>query len=183
MKYSVAINEKKRTITVTLADGTKGVAKCNPTDRFDINTGIELALERAKVAQKNNNAKANTASPTAQGMTATMLAKQLEKILEKGQIIVAVGGGDNCLTEAGKKWLAKIAGGKKSCCPCQCQEADEYDREEYDRGYNDGYAEGYDDATEEAEGAETDSYNEGYEEGRASVKVELADILAELGLD
>ena len=160
MKYSVSINEKKRTITVTLADGTKGVAKCNPTDRFDINTGIELALERAKVAQKNNNVNVNTASPTAQGMTVTMLAKQLEKTLRKGQIIVAVGGGDNCLTEAGKRWLATIAGVNKLRCPCQCQETDEYDREEYDRGYNDGY-----------------------EEGRDSVRATLADALSELELD
>ena len=53
MKYNVSINEKSRTITVTLADGTKGVARCCPTDRFDINTGIELALERARVAKAN----------------------------------------------------------------------------------------------------------------------------------
>ena len=53
MKYTVSINEKSRSITVTLADGTKGTARCNPTDRFDINTGIELALERAKVAKAN----------------------------------------------------------------------------------------------------------------------------------
>ena len=201
MKYSVSINEKKRTITVTLADGTKGVAKCNPSDRFDINTGIELALERAKVAQKNNNAKVNTASPTAQRMTATMLAKQLEKTLPTGSIIVAVGGGDNCLTEAGKKWLAKIAGVNEKRCSCDKQKFTAYDN-----GYNDGYADGCDDASREAIEAATDAYNEGYEdgfkdgskdveeaksdayyegyeEGRDSIRVTLADALSELGLD
>ena len=174
MKYSVSINEKKRTITVTLADGTKGVAKCNPTDRFDINTGIELALERAKVAQKVNNANANTASPTAQKMTVRILAEQLEKTLKRGQIIVAVGGGDNCLTEAGKKWLAKIAGVKKHCCPCQCQDTDEYDR---------GYDDGYDKATEEAKEAESNSYNDGYRDGQIEMGAKLAEVLTELGLD
>lgn len=135
MKYTVSINEAKRSITVTLADGTKGVARCNPADRFDINTGIELALERAKVA-KANAEKEKKAKPTpmAPQMTVTMLAKQLEKTLPKGQIIVAVGGGDHCLTEQGKKWLASIAG----VCPCcDCDEGG------YEGGYDDGYDDGY----------------------------------------
>lgn len=144
MKYTVSINETKRSITVTLADGTKGVARCNPSDRFDINTGVELALERAKVAKANaEKAKEVKPTPTASQMTVTMLAKQLEKTLPKGQIIVAVGGGDHCLTEQGKKWLASIAGVSAKCgCPCcNCDEDGDYES-----GYDDGYADGYADA-------------------------------------
>ena len=103
-----------------------------------------------------------------------MLATQLEKTLPTGSIIVAVGGGDNCLTEAGKKWLAKIAGVKKPCCPCQCQETDEYDR---------GYSDGYDDAMKEADAAESDSYNDGYRDGQIEIGAKLAEALTELGLD
>ena len=63
MKYTVAINEKKKEIRVIL-DGYEGVAKCCPTDRFDLQTGIELALERAKVAKANANKPKPTAKPT-----------------------------------------------------------------------------------------------------------------------
>ena len=52
MKYTVSINEKKRTVTVNL-DGYEGVARCCPTDCFNVQTGVELALERAKVAKAN----------------------------------------------------------------------------------------------------------------------------------
>lgn len=140
MKYTVSINEAKRSITVTLADGTKGVARCNPADRFDINTGIELALERAKVAKATAiKEKESKSTPMASQMTVTMLAKQLEKTLPKGQIIVAVGGGDHCLTEQGKKWLASIAGVSAKCgCPC-C----DCDEDGYEGGYDDGYDDGY----------------------------------------
>ena len=150
MKYTVSINEAKRSITVTLADGTKGVARCNPSDRFDFNTGIELALERAKVAKKNaEKAKEIEPTPMATQMTITMLAKQLEKTLPKGQIIVAVGGGDHCLTEQGKKWLAGIAGvsTKCGCSCCNCNEDGDYES-----GYDDGYADGYADAEADYEG-------------------------------
>ena len=155
MKYTVSINEAKRSITVTLTDGTKGTARCCPTDRFDINTGVELALERAKVAKANaEKAKEIKPTPMATQMTVTMLAKQLEKTLPKGQIIVAVGGGDHCLTEQGKKWLASIAGVSTKCgCPCcDCDEDGDYES-----GYDDGYADGYADAEadyEECEGCE-----------------------------
>lgn len=134
MKYTVSINEKNRSITVTLPDGTKGTARCCPTDRFDINTGIELALERAKVAKADKN------KPTAP-TTVMELVKALEKALPKGQVVV-VGNGKG-LTEANKKWLISLAGG------CSCK------GKGYDKGYKDGYAEGY-------EEGHSDGYDEGY---------------------
>lgn len=140
MKYSVSINESKRTITVDL-DGYKGVAKCCPTDSFNISTGIELALERAKVAKKNAEAKQNEVKPTkmATDMTVTMLAKQLEKTLPMGSIVVAVGGGDMCLSDEGKKWLAKLAG---VSCKCGCDDDCDCCQVAYDEGYTDGVTEG-----------------------------------------
>ena len=154
MKYTVSINEAKRSITVTLADGTKGTAKCCPTDRFDLQTGIELALERAKVAQTNAK-KACENAPTEKStkMSVTMLAKQLEKNLPKGHIVVAVGGGDDCLTAEGKAWLAKIANiPEKGCCICH-DDGDYYTDDEIDEikdaAYDDGYNAGYNEATEE----------------------------------
>lgn len=175
MKYTVSINEAKRSITVTLADGTKGTARCCPTDHFNINTGIELALERAKVA-KANTEKANAEkakeikpSPMATQMTITMLAKQLEKVLPEGQIIVAVGGGDHCLTKQGKEWLASIAG-VSAKCDCKCHKAD---NEAYDKGYEEGYAKGYSEGRENGydDGYE-DGNSEGYSEGYADAKAE-----------
>lgn len=140
MKYTVSINEKNRSITVTLPDGTKGTARCCPTDRFDINTGIELALERAKVAKANKN------KPTAP-TTVMELVKALEKALPKGQVVVV--GNGNGLTEVNKKWLISLAGG------CSCKKG-----KGYDKGYDDGYAEGY-------EEGHTDGYTEGYDEANA----------------
>ena len=146
MKYTVSINEKSRSITVTLADGSKGVARCCPSDRFDINTGVELALERAKVASK---AKAAPAPTTPSVME---LIKALEKALPKGEMVV-VGNGDG-LTEAQKKWLVALGGG----CSCKCHEVNE--DENYDRGYSDGYEDGYADAVaicDESEAEELDT--------------------------
>ena len=140
MQYSVSINESKRTITVDL-NGYKGVAKCCPTDSFNISTGIELALERAKVAKKMAEAKQNEVKPTkmATEMTVTMLAEQLEKVLPKGSMVVAVGGGNACLTNEGKKWLAKLAGVSCNCgCDVDCECCDDA----YDEGYADGVTEG-----------------------------------------
>ena len=57
MKYTVTINEKSKTITVNL-NGYEGVSKCCATDTFNLQTGIELALERAKMAKANAEAKA-----------------------------------------------------------------------------------------------------------------------------
>ena len=141
MKYNVSINEAKRSITVTLADGTKGVARCCPTDRFDINTGIELALERAKVAQRIAQTPVKTPS-------VMELVKALEEALPKGQMVL-VGNGKE-LTDNQKKWLASIAGVSTKCnCPCcDCDEDDEYEN-----GYDDGYADGYADAEADYEEA------------------------------
>lgn len=147
MKYSVSINEKKRTVTVTLADGTKGVARCCPSDQFNISTGIELALERAKTANKK--------AP----LSIMELVKALETALPKGQMVL-VGKGEE-MTEAQKQWLRSIVGGE---CSCKCHEDNE-DNEEgswytedeiediksdaYAKGHDDGYDEGYDAAKSE----------------------------------
>jgi hypothetical protein len=166
MKYTVTINEKSRSITVTLADGTKGVARCCPSDRFDINTGVELALERAKVASKAK------AAPTPTNPSVMELVKALEKALPKGEIVV-VGNGDS-LTEAQKKWLVALGGG----CSCKCHEVDkDTNRKEaynkgYENGYNNGYRVGYNANLEERPEVDEDeiytrAYSEGYEDGYA----------------
>lgn len=139
MKYTVTINEKSRSIVVTLADGTKGVARCCPTDSFDINAGTLLALERAKVASK---AKTEPA-PAPANPSIMELVKALEKALPKGEMVI-VGNGDY-MTEKQKAWLRSLAGG----CSCKCHEVDE--DEIYDRGYDEGYADGYADAEGEYE--------------------------------
>lgn len=143
MKYTVSINEKSRTVTVDYK-GSKGVAKCCPTDKFDINVGIELALERAKVVHKAS--KANKEAPTAP-TSIIGLVEALEKALPKGDMVL-VGNGTG-LTEAQKKWLANLAGDcyceDCNCCEdCDNDAEDAYD-EGYDRGRQDGYTEGYDD--------------------------------------
>ena len=157
MKYNVSINEKSRTITVTLADGTKGVARCCPTDRFDINTGIELALERAKVAQR-------VAHTPIKSPSVMELVKALEKALPKGQMVV-VGNGKK-LTDNQKKWLCSLVGS----CSCKCHEVDE--DEIYDRGYADGYADAM--AGVEDEESETEELEEALEH--------IRDILADAGI-
>jgi hypothetical protein len=151
MKYTVSINEAKRSITVTLADGTKGVARCNPSDRFDINTGIELALERAKVAKATKGKESKMKNPTSSIME---LVKALEDALPVGQMVV-VGNGKE-LTANQKAWLRSLAGD----CDCKCHKADEdeiYDHG-YGEGYEDGFADGY--AKAEAEYEECDDCKE-----------------------
>lgn len=156
MKYTVSINEKKRTVTVNL-EGYEGVAKCCPTDCFNVQTGVELALERAKVAKANaENAKkaAEKTSPVgsmANRMTVDMLAKQLEQTLGMGNIVVAVGGGDKCLTDSGREWLAELAGVN----PNKAKNA-------YKDGYNDGCVKGT---------------NEGYEAGKRDGREEALDYI------
>ena len=157
MKYTVSINEKSRSITVTLADGTKGVARCNPSDRFDINTGIELALERAKVAKANKN------KPTAP-TTVMELVKALEKALPKGQMVI-VGNGTE-MTEKQKAWLRSLAGG----CSCKCHEVDE------DEIYDRGYAEGYGDGSADAEAEYDDSEAEEIEAALARIREVLGEV-------
>lgn len=147
MKYTVNIDAEKRTVTVNYK-GSIGVAKCCPTDTFDLTTGVELALERARVAHKNANTKATQP-------TVMELVRALEKALPKGEMVV-VGNGKE-MTEAQKAWLRSLVGG------CQCHEVDEdaISQEAYDDGYNDGYR----DAQYEYEEAADEAYERGYREG------------------
>lgn len=139
MKYTVSVNEKKRTVTVDLG-GYKGVARCCPTDTFNLTVGVELALERARVAKREAEApKVNTNS-------VMELVKALEKALPVGQMVVV--GNGNKMTEAHKAWLRSLIGGC-SCSCCDCEDEDEDDR--YDEGYDDGYADGYAEAKAEYE--------------------------------
>ncbi len=46
-KIKVYIN--KGTTVIILEDGSKGIAKCNPEDIYDINKGIDIAYKRACV--------------------------------------------------------------------------------------------------------------------------------------
>ena len=142
MKYTVTINEEKRSVTVTLANGISGTARCCPTDRFDLNTGIELALERARVASKAKTAPAP--APVPANLSVMELVKALEKALPKDEMVV-VGNGDG-LTNAHKNWLRSLAG-----CNGKCYTAEDIEEIEdsayhdgYDDGYNDGYADGAD---------------------------------------
>ena len=151
MKYTVVINEKSKSITVDL-DGHKGTAKCCPTDSFNITTGIELALERAKVA-KANAEKSKTEKP----MSVTELVKALEKALPKGQVVVV--GNGNGLTAEQKRWLHNLTDCKGGCrCEGECYTEDEIEdikASAYEEGYEDG------------QDAVDDRYDEGYEDGHA----------------
>jgi hypothetical protein len=156
MKYTVSVNEKSKVITVTLADGTVGTAKCCDTDCFNLTTGIELALERAKVA------KANAEKPkVAKSGDVMELVKALEKALPKGQMVL-VGNGEG-LTKEQKAWLHSLTdcegGCSCGCCDCEDCEECEYQYTEadmdnaveraYDEGYADGHSDGYDEGVEE----------------------------------
>ena len=153
MKYTVTINEKSKSITVDL-DGYKGTAKCCPTDSFNITTGIELALERAKVAKREAEAKR---SPITKSGDVMELVKALEKALPKGQMVI-VGNGDT-MTARQKEWLHSLTDCKGSCsCEGECYTEDEIEdikADAYDEGYENGHADGYDsgyqDAVEECE--------------------------------
>ena len=180
MKYSVSINEKKRTITVILADGSKGVARCCPTDNFNIQTGVELALERAKTAKT-----ANKKAP----LSIVELVKALEAALPEGQMVL-VGKGKE-MTEAQKEWLRSIVGG----CSCGCHDNSEeegeyyteYDietikKEAYDEGYEDGksggYDDGYDDGCEETkcEYRDIEEQRDQYEEALRAIYANLEEV-------
>jgi hypothetical protein len=146
MKYTVSINEEKRAVTVTLEDGTKGVARCCPTDRFDINTGIELALERAKVAKANAEKEKATTEPKPKSVME--LVHELEKALPEGEMVV-VGNGKEMTAEQ-KKWLVFLAGVPAKChCHCDCHCGDSDEDGDYESGYDDGYNDGYADAEAE----------------------------------
>ena len=203
MKYTVSVNEKSKVITVTLADGTVGTAKCCDTDHFNLTTGIELALERAKVA------KANAEKPkVAKSGDVMELVRALEKALPKGQMVL-VGNGDG-MTKEQKAWLhsltdckggdvcwkevftngfqtaqalAKANGGcsceypcDKDCEGCEYQytEAD-LDRERED-AYDEGYADGERQANADHEQCVSDAYDEGYADAIREMKGALADL-------
>ena len=123
MQYTVTINEKSKTVTVNL-NGYEGVAKCCATDTFNLQTGIELALERARVAE------ANAKKPVVKPMGVMELVKALEKALPEGQAIV-VGNGKG-LTTSQKAWLHSLT---------DCEG-------DYDEGYADGYADAQDEYEE-----------------------------------
>lgn len=179
MKYTVNIDAEKRTVTVNYK-GYIGVAKCCPTDTFDLTTGVELALERARVAHKNANTKATKP-------TVMELVHALEKALPKGEMVV-VGNGKE-MTEAQKAWLRSLVGG----CQCRKVDTDAIEQNAYDEGYNDGYADaemecneaeeeiydrGYHDGEESAyKKGHSDGYNEGYSEGYEAAKEELREWL------
>ena len=152
MKYTVSINEKAKEIKVNL-NGYEGVAKCCPTDSFNITTGIELALERAKVAK----AEAEKPKATAKPMTVMELVKALEKALPKGQVVVV--GNGNGLTAEQKRWLHNLTDCKGGCrCEGECYTEDEIEdikASAYEEGYEDG------------QDAVDDRYDEGYEDGHA----------------
>ena len=174
MKYNVSINEKSKTITVEL-NGYKGVAKCCDTDQFNITTGIELALERAKVAQKEAEAKKNPVTKSGDVME---LIKALEKALPEGRMDI-VGNGKG-LTEKQKNYLLTLSGHK---CKNKCRCSDSALDEAYEEGYSDGYAEGQADAEESEEGYDdgydkgyNDGHDDGYDEGYTDAMDEMSEI-------
>lgn len=168
-KYTVTIDETKRSITVDL-DGYKGTARCCPTDLFDIKVGTELALERAKVAKENANKPANK-------MGLMEAVKLVESLLPKGECVV-IGNGKE-LTKQNKEWLRSIIGDKPCDCEnCDCLTADEFEEAlggSYNEGYDAGHNEGYDTGHEEGYDA---GYRDGYHDGH---KETLADILEIIG--
>ena len=201
MKYTVSINDKSKTVTVTLADGTKGVAKCCDTDQFNLSTGIELALERAKVA------KANAEKPKVVKSSDVMeLVKALEKALPAGQMVL-VGNGKE-LTAEQKAWLHNLTDCKGQSKPTKCKKGgtcytDEEIEEMLDKAHSDGYDEGYADGSADADeccdccdgcdleykesdldDAHAEGYDEGYADGYAEGKrdamSDIQDKLADL---
>lgn len=179
-KYTVTINETKRTITVDL-DGYKGTAKCCPTDLFDIRVGTELALERAKVAKKNA-----TTKPATKKIDLMEAVRLVETMLPKGGCVV-IGNGKE-LTKQNKEWLRTLIGDKPCDCKCISKEAlkdaleDAYD-DGYDAGYCDGSDAGYDAGYDKGRIVGCDEgYDEGYRDGyRDGHKETIADILDIIG--
>ena len=127
MKYTVEVNEKSKSVVVTL-DGYKGVAKCCEGDTFNLQTGIELALERARVAK----ASANKPKPS--------IAEAIKVVEEYVGNHIAIVGKGASLSENQKRELRKYADmyAPSHCCECE---------DRYDEGYADGYEEGYADGS------------------------------------
>lgn len=137
MNYTVAVNESKKTIEVVIEGKYKGVAKCCSSDNYNLQTGLELALERAKVA------KANAEMPkvkSAEDMSVRELAAIIERKLRKGEVVVI---GEGRVPSASQKAVlhsyTDCKGGISK------EELDEKVNSAYDEGYADGYADGYDD--------------------------------------
>lgn len=147
MKYTVTIDNK--TVTVNL-NGYKGVAKCCDTDTFNLQTGIELALERAKVAEAE--AKKPKVAISGEPKTVMELVKALEKALPKGQMIV-VGNGATMTAEQ-KRWLHSLTGCKGG-----------YTADDLDEAYDEGYADGENSVDDRYDEGYEDGYSDGYDEG------------------
>lgn len=146
MNYVVSVNEAKRTIEVVIDGKYKGVAKCCKSDSYNLQVGIELALERAKVAKANAEAKPKSVME---------LVKELEKALPKGQCVV-VGNGVKPTKEM-KEWLHSLT-------DCKGISADER-KAIADNAYDEGYAEGYDEGYEAALAESSNDYDLGYADG------------------
>ena len=141
MNYTVAVNESKKTIEVVIEGKYKGVAKCCASDNYNLQTGLELALERAKVA------KAKAEMPkvkSAEDMSIRELAAIIERKLGKGQVVVI---GEGRVPSAGQKAVLH------SYTDCKGgitkEELDEKVNSAYDEGYADGYADAVDEYDEE----------------------------------
>ena len=141
MNYTVSVNESKRTIEVVLEGKYKGVAKCCKSDNYNLQTGLELALERAKVA------KANAEMPkvkSAEDMSVRELAAIIERKLRRGEVVVI---GEGRVPSASQKAVLH------SYTDCKGgitkEELDEKVNSAYDEGYADGYADAVDEYDED----------------------------------
>ena len=159
MNYTVAVNEAKKEIKVML-DGYEGIARCCPTDNFNLGTGIELALERAKVAKANANKPKPTAKPT--------IAEAIKVVEEYVGDHIAIVGKGASLSENQKRELRKYADMYAPSHSCECEDR-------YDEGYADGYEEGY------ADGCECECHCDEADEVSAMAKRMIARIEEILG--
>ena len=144
MNYTVSVNEAKRTIEVVIEGKYKGVAKCCASDNYNLQTGLELALERAKVA------KANAEMPkvkSAEDMSVRELAAIIERKLRKGEVVVI---GEGRVPSASQKAVLH------SYTDCKGGISKEELEEKVSSAYDEGYADGYADAVDE--------YDEDYDE-------------------
>lgn len=181
MKYTVTVNEASKTVIVNLG-GYEGVAKCCDTDKFCLSTGIELALERAKVAK----AEAEKPKPAvAKSGDVMELVRALEKALPAGHMIVVGNGGG--LTEAQKAWLHSLTDCKGGCSceyPCDKDDCEEceycYTEADMDSAVEEAYDEGYADGEQEATVDREDTVSKAYDEGYADALREVSGMLKEM---
>lgn len=160
MKYTVTINEKSKTVVVNL-NGYEGVAKCCETDTFNLQTGIELALERAKVAEAN--AKKPKVAISGEPKTVMELVKALEKALPKGQMIVV--GNGAAMTAEQKRWLHNLTDCKGGCsCEGECYTDEDIEDIKAD-AYDEGYADGENSVDDRYDEGYADGHSDGYDEG------------------